>query len=471
MFAFLGNSLLGQSLQNGIFAFGNFNSNGYYSYELLLFLVMGAAGGLMGSFFNAINREVTILRMKYLTTKSKQLAELLILTLLFAIITFVFPLMWTICTDLPTDTADWTADEQDLVNDLVRFQCGPNQYNQVASLYFTDSDTAMQQLFHFKEVNGSSYDTFSTGALLMFFIPYFSFAAITSGTFCPAGLFIPTLFAGASFGRIIGHILNCAAPGYVTDSGTYALIGAASLLGGMSRMTIAGTIIILEATGNPGLLLPLMVTFAAARYSGNAINKPLYDMMIELKEMPFLEGSLKTLGLLNYHPVTEIMGRPVDTLYEINRVGAIYDLLKKTKHNGFPVVGKDGHLRGLILRKHLCSLLKLKAFSRSMNNGSNDEANKIEFTPAAAVFHDTLERNYPRYPKIEEIDLSLEEMVSETKIFVNDTFTDTDSLSLFSFRTHGWISELIWTRLFIQSMKVHRSRNLIVSSERWVYVI
>lgn len=99
----------------------------------------------------------------------------------------------------------------------------------------------------------------------MFFIPYFFVAAATSGTFCPAGLFIPTLFAGAAFGRIIGHILNCAFPGYVTDSGTYALIGAASLLGGMSRMTIAGTIIILEATGNPGLLLPLMITFAAAR--------------------------------------------------------------------------------------------------------------------------------------------------------------------------------------------------------------
>lgn len=57
----------------------------------------------------------------------------------------------------------------------------------------------------------------------------------------------------------------------------------------------------------------------------------MYDMMIELKEMPFLEGSLKTLGLLNYHPVTEIMARPVDTLFEVNRVGAIYDLLKNTR--------------------------------------------------------------------------------------------------------------------------------------------
>jgi len=64
-----------------------------------------------------------------------------------------------------------------------------------------------------------------------------------------------------------------------------------------------------------------MLTFAAARYAGNAINQPMYDMQIDLKDLPFLEGSLKTLGLLNYHPVTAVMAQPVDCVYEINKVG------------------------------------------------------------------------------------------------------------------------------------------------------
>jgi H+/Cl- antiporter ClcA len=64
----------------------------------------------------------------------------------------------------------------------------------------------------------------------------------------------------------------------------------------MARMTIAGCVIVLEACGNITYLLPLMLTFAAARYVGNAINEPMYDMQIHLKEMPFLEGSLHTLG-------------------------------------------------------------------------------------------------------------------------------------------------------------------------------
>jgi hypothetical protein len=37
---------------------------------------------------------------------------------------------------------------------LVPFQCNPaTSYNELASLYFTDSDTAIKQLFHFREVS------------------------------------------------------------------------------------------------------------------------------------------------------------------------------------------------------------------------------------------------------------------------------------------------------------------------------
>ena len=67
---------------------------------------------------------------------------------------------------------------------------------------------------------------------------------------------------------MIGHILNHISPGWFADSGFYALMGSAAILGGMSRMTIAGTIIVLEASGNSEFLLPLMLTFAGARYAG-----------------------------------------------------------------------------------------------------------------------------------------------------------------------------------------------------------
>eukprot|EP01038_Epipyxis_sp_PR26KG_P010242 gene10242-13776_t len=415
----------------GLFAFGFFNDfEGYATYELFFFALIGVAGGILGSFFNYINKRVTLLRFKYIQQSWKRMIELLILTLVMSLISFILPVLWGQCTPIPTNTSNWTSQELELLTKLVQFQCKPNFYNQLASLYFAPSDTAMQQLYHFKEIGGTNYVTFETGALMLFFVPYFLLAAITSGALCPAGLFVPTLLSGAAFGRMIGHILNCAFPGYVTDSGTYALVGASAILGGMSRMTIAGTVIILEASGNSGFLLPLMLTFAAARYTGNAINEPMYDMHIGLKGLPFLEGSLKTLGLLNYHPIAEIMSQPVITLNEINRVGTVHNLLSTKTHNGFPVVDKKGHLRGFILRKSLCNIIKLKAFSPPVSQGtyssqksvtendtssesdlkSNTSSGMVQLAPIATVFHDTLERNYPHYPKIEDISLTPTDM-------------------------------------------------------------
>lgn len=406
--------VLGVRNVNGLFAFGIFDDfDGYATYELLFFAIMGAAGGVMGAYFNYINMNVTKYRTKYIVESWKRMVELVLITLVMCLLSFLLPLMWSYCTPVPTNTADWTSQELDLLDDLVQFQCDDNHYNQVASLYFTSSDIAMQQLYHFREYDGTTYTTFDTGALLLFFVPYFFMAAITGGSMCPAGLFVPTLLAGAAYGRIIGHILNCAMPGYVTDSGSYALIGAASLLGGMSRMTIAGTIIILEACGNSGYLLPLMVTFAAARYGGNAINQPMYDMHISLKGWPFLEGALKTLGLLNYHPIAELMAQPVITLNEINRVSSVHRILSTKTHNGFPVVDKNGHLKGFILRKTLCTIMKLKAFSMPTSTMDNEKGELvIQLSPAATVFHDTLERSYPNFPRVEDISLSATDMVS-----------------------------------------------------------
>ena len=424
-FIFAGRNF-GRNESSSIFSFGQFDSlvdgkTNYHTYEIFIFIIMGCAGGALGALFNHINLRMSEYRISHINSaKWKRVTELLTFVFIMSCVSFLLPVMWRECTPMPTETSDWTTQERDLLDELEQFQCKDSEYNQLASLYFTPADTALRQLFHFREYDGSDFTTFDTGALLLFFVPYFLLAALTSGTFAPTGLFVPCIIAGAAFGRLCGHLLNDALPGYVADSGTYALIGAAALLGGMARMTISGTVIMLEAAGNMVYLLPLMVTFGAARYTGNAINEGLYDMQIDLQKLPFLPGHLRSLGLLSYFPVHEIMAQPVFSFNQLEKVGNIYRVLMTTGHNGFPVVGKDGHLVGLILRKTLCSLLKLKAYSvpqESSEQCAADEAGCSQYrpgiilAPAATVFYDTLERNYPRYPNIADITLTPPEMV------------------------------------------------------------
>ena len=85
------------------------------------------------------------------------------------------------------------------------------------------------------------------------------------------------------------------------------------------------------------------------------------------------------------------------------------DILSSTAHNGFPVVKKDGKLRGVILRKTLCGLLKLKAYSTATNEPKRPDGGLI-LQQAATVFYDTLERTYPNFPDVKSIKLSEHEM-------------------------------------------------------------
>lgn len=102
------------------------------------------------------------------------------------------------------------------------------------------------------------------------------------------------------------------------------------------------------------------------------------------------------------------MTHPVVVIKEVDSVGRIMDILKKTSHNGFPVVTnynmniphqeRFGLLRGLILRHQLITLLKHKCF--------NDNS-QIRLLP------DDFTEHYPHYLKIDDIHVNEDERLCE----------------------------------------------------------
>jgi chloride channel 7 len=209
------------------------------------------------------------------------------------------------------------------------------------------------------------------------------------------GLFVPNLLAGACLGRIIGQLLAQHLMFLKTvNSSTYALIGAAAMLGGMARMTISLTVILIESTGDLKHGLAIMLTLITAKWVGDYFNEGLYDIHIHLKGLQFLEWFSPDVA--DFLLAMDIMTTKVQCFSETEKVSNVLRVLERYDHNCFPIVadGKSRSFRGIILRKHLITILKSKQFF-------DHKPNPYENPPT--LTEDDFEGCYPRYPTLPDV--------------------------------------------------------------------
>jgi len=107
----------------------------------------------------------------------------------------------------------------------------------------------------------------------------------------------------------------------------------------------------------------------------DAFNSGVYDQIVRLKGLPFLESHAEPY-MRNLTAVDVARG-PLVTFSGIEKVGNIMQVLNRCKHNGFPVIDEPPFseapiLYGLVLRSHLLVLLKRKLFLSSRNFASAD---------------------------------------------------------------------------------------------------
>jgi len=273
--------------------------------------------------------------------------------------------------------------------------CNDGEYNVIGAIWFQTPEQSVRSLLHDPP---GSHKMMTLG---IFSVVYFLLNCWTYGLSISAGVFIPTLLTGAAFGRFFGTVLATALPEYFgTQHGKYALLGAAAMLGGVVRMTISLTIILIEATGNLTYGFPIMVVLMVAKWVGDFFNEGLYDIHIQLAGVPLLGWEPPPLSATTY--ASGIMSYPVVVLSTQQKVGEVMEILKSTSHNGFPVVdnpmtssitGKPslGKLRGLILRSELIIMIQNKIYTELYHEWEG----KLNI----GIFRHA----YPRYPDIDQI--------------------------------------------------------------------
>ena len=160
---------------------------------------------------------------------------------------------------------------------------------------------------------------------------------VTYGTALPAGLFLPGILIGCSLGRMLSLFIKTTIGQNVLPA-TYAIIGAASVLAGYTRLSFSLAVIMLETTENVNLFLPVVFALFVSFAVGRLFNRSVYSFSLAMKNIPFL---VETVPKYNAHlKASNIMSTEVSTFYKRVTVANIGRALRDEKHNGFPVLGE-----------------------------------------------------------------------------------------------------------------------------------
>ncbi|XP_017027036.1 H(+)/Cl(-) exchange transporter 7 [Drosophila kikkawai] len=367
----------------GLFNLGKFDQPLKFDYfELPIFMILGVTGGLLGAAWNSLNTKINNFRKRFIPWKFAKVIEAVVVAMLGVTLACLMIYFINDCRPLGNDPTIHP----------VQLFCEDNEYNAVAALWFQTPEATVRSLFH--DPPGSH----KILTLAMFTVVYYVLSCATFGLNVSLGVFIPTALVGAAWGRLLAMVTFYLFPeAEFLHPGKYALIGAAANLGGVLRMTISLSVILMETTGiESSFFFPLIIALISAKWVGDYFNEGIYDTQIQVNHVPMLPWE----PLPQYKGLTakEILSSPVVCIKLRDSAHYIYKVLKKCDHNGFPVVDNvigdrrsEGRVCGIILRSQLIVILLKSLYVE----------NKRFWLPETSI--QTFRDVYPRYPSIKSV--------------------------------------------------------------------
>ncbi|GAB1741811.1 hypothetical protein NU219Hw_g7219t1 [Hortaea werneckii] len=318
--------------------------SGWHAFELVPFALIGILGGLYGAMFIKLNMRIASWRASARNMfVQRPVLEVLIVALATALISFPITFL--------------RAQSNELVEHLFA-ECKDIQDDYLGLCRAGIANTGV--IF----------------ALILSGLLGFLLTTVTFGLQIPAGILLPSMAIGATYGRVVGLVMEVwqqQHPNFIAFStcepdipcvtpGTYAVIGAASALAGATRMTVSIVVIMFELTGALTYVLPIMIAVMLSKWVGDAFGKRgIYESWISIQGYPFLDNKIDDAVVPDV-PVNNIMTR-VEDLICITATGhtisSLQELLQEHQFRGYPVIAslRDPTLLGYISRTELAFAL------------------------------------------------------------------------------------------------------------------
>ncbi|KAH9058793.1 voltage-gated chloride channel [Lactarius vividus] len=288
----------------------------WHFFEIMFFVILGIFGGLYGAFVIKFNMQVASFRRKHLGKHG--VAEAVILATITAMIGYFNRFL--------------RIDMTESMSILFR-ECEDGG----------DFENLCQTSAQWRMVNSLLLATFIR--ILLVIVSY--------GCKVPAGIFVPSMAIGATFGRMVGIIVKALYRAHPSSGifavcqpdvpcitpGTYAFLGAAAALSGVMRITVTVVVIMFELTGALTYILPTMIVLLVTKAVGDVLGvRGIADEAIRFNGYPFLEKDDHVYDA----PVSRVMRRDIYTLRATGMTLAdVERYIDASKVKGFPIVVDD----------------------------------------------------------------------------------------------------------------------------------
>ncbi len=176
--------------------------------------------------------------------------------------------------------------------------------------------------------------------------------SVTLGSGGSGGIFAPSLFIGALLGESFGHLVQLVMPSVLIPPGAFALVGMAAVFAGTAQAPISAILLLFEMTGNYKILPPLMVTCVISTVLVRWMTKnSIYTLKLVRKGIDI--NKFKEVDLMDTITVSEAMISNTISVHQSDTIKSAGLMIKSTSHRGFPVLGSDGRLIGMVTRKDI----------------------------------------------------------------------------------------------------------------------
>ncbi|NXF78049.1 CLCKB protein, partial [Sclerurus mexicanus] len=205
------------------------------------------------------------------------------------------------------------------------------------------------------------------GTLAFFLLMKFWMLILATTLPLPAGYFMPIFIYGAAIGRLLGEGVALLFPWGLHSQGPprpiipagYALAGAAAFSGSVTY-AVSTALLVCEATGHLGHLLPTVLAVLVANAITQKHQPSFYDGGIIVKKLPYLPPIRSRHTASDRVVVEEFMQRPVVALAKGDGFQEVLGALDASSDAEYPVVESAGSptLVGTVSRAQLVTFLQ-----------------------------------------------------------------------------------------------------------------